>query len=200
MKELIKNIQIYFKNYLRENRGYWYSLINRKKVYYCANITRPYMDFKDKSKARYYFSLLKTLWKGEKLLIVEGEKSRLGVGNDLFEGSIEIKRILCPATDAFAFYEEIVEKINEISKDYMILLALGPTATVLAYDLYCQGYRALDIGHVDIEYEWCKMGATEKLPIKDKYTNEAESKGGIDVGEILDTDYCSQIYAKVGCE
>lgn len=82
----------------------------------------------------------------------------------------------------------------------MILLALGPTATALAYDLYCQGYRAIDIGHVDIEYEWCRMGATEKVPIKDKYTNEAESKGGLEVGKILDDAYCSQIYAKIGCE
>lgn len=190
----------YFKDYLRENRGYWYTLTKKKKVYYCANITRPYMDFNDKSKGRYYFNLLKNLWEGEKIVIVEGEKSRLGVRNDLFDGCIEIKRILCPATNAFTFYDEIKEKINEITKDYMILLALGPTATALAYDLYCQGYRAIDIGHVDIEYEWCRMGATEKVPIKDKYTNEAESKGGLEVGKILDDAYCSQIYAKIGCE
>jgi len=30
---------------------------------------------------------------------------------------------------------------------------LGPTTTVLAYDLYKNGYQAIDIGHVDLEHE-----------------------------------------------
>ena len=35
-----------------------------------------------------------------------------------------------------------------------MLIALGPTATILAYDLAEKGVQALDVGHIDIEYEW----------------------------------------------
>lgn len=47
------------------------------------------------------------------------------------------------------------------------------TATVLAYDLSLYGYQAVDIGHIDIEYEWLRMGAKTKVPVPGKFTNEA---------------------------
>lgn len=190
----------YFKNYLRNYRKNWYKNLNRKeKIYYCAEMTRPYMDLADKSPSEKYFNLLRQIWKDKKVVIIEGEKSRLGIGNDLFDDCAEIKRVLCPSTNAFSVYEDILDEVAKFSKDYMILLALGPTATALAYDIYKMGYRALDIGHVDIEYEWFLMGATEKVPVKNKYTNEAESLGGLDVGESNDLIYQSQIFSKIGC-
>lgn len=189
----------YFKNYLRKNRKNWYKSLNRKeKIYYCAEMTRPYMDLADKTPSEKYFNLLKQIWNDKKVVIIEGEKSRLGIGNDLFDGCTEIKRILCPSTNAFSVYGDILDEVAKFSKDYMVLLALGPTATALAYDIYKMGYRALDIGHVDIEYEWFKMGATKKVPVKNKYTNEAESLGGLDVGESNDSIYQSQIFSKIG--
>ena len=59
------------------------------------------------------------------------------------------------------------------SKENLILLALGPTATILAYDLCRLGYQALDIGHIDIEYEWFLKKVDKKVPIENKYTFEA---------------------------
>lgn len=189
----------YYRNHLRNNRKIWAHLLNSRKKYYCTGMTRPYMDLVNKSNSKKYFELLGQIWNGKKVVIVEGEKSRLGIGNDLFNECQEIKRILCPPTDAFSFYDAIISEVEGFSKDYLILLALGPTATVMAFDLYKKGYRALDIGHVDIEYEWYRMGATSKIPVENKYTNEAESIGGLDVGESIDKVYHSQIYAKIGC-
>lgn len=189
----------YYNNHLRNNRKIWAHLLNSKKQYYCTGMTRPYMDLVNKSNSKKYFELLSQIWNGKKVVIVEGEKSRLGIGNDLFNECQEIKRILCPPTDAFSFYDNIICAVEDFSKDYLILLALGPTATAMAFDLYKKGYRALDIGHVDIEYEWYRMGASSKIPVKNKYTNEAESIGGLDVGESIDKIYHSQIYAKIGC-
>ena len=34
----------------------------------------------------------------------------------------------------------------------MIIIILGPTATVLAYDLASEGYQALDFGHIAKDY------------------------------------------------
>ena len=192
--------QTYYKNYMRNNRKNCYKCLNReRKVYYCTGMTRPYMDLADKTPSGKYFNLLKQIWQDKKVVIIEGEKSRLGIGNDLFDGCAEIKRILCPSTNAFSVYGDILDEVAKFSKDYMVLLALGPTATALAYDIYKMGYRALDIGHVDIEYEWFKMGATKKVPVKNKYTNEASALGGLDVGESSDSIYQSQIFSKIGC-
>ena len=131
------------------------------------------------------------------LVIVEGEKTRLGVGNDLFSGAKTIKRILCPATNAFKYCDKIRTKIESIWKGELVILALGPTATILASDLTEHGIRALDIGHLDIEYEWFLRKSDSHALIPGKYTNEAEK--GNDVDECLDEWYLSQIVARVAC-
>lgn len=50
---------------------------------------------------------------------------------------------------------------DHVSKDRLILLSYGMTATVLAYDLAKLGYWAVDLGHLDLEYEWYLHGAEE---------------------------------------
>ena len=50
--------------------------------------------------------------------------------------------------------EKSLNFVELLPKDKLFILALGPMATVLAYDLARLGYRALDLGHIDIEYEW----------------------------------------------
>jgi hypothetical protein len=51
------------------------------------------------------------------------------------------------------------EDVKLSDKNILILISLGPTATVLAYDLAKLGYWAIDIGHIDNEYEWLKLEA-----------------------------------------
>lgn len=46
------------------------------------------------------------------------------------------------------------------------------TATALSYDLTKDGYQAIDIGHIDLEYMWMKMGAKTQCAIPGKYVNE----------------------------
>ena len=60
---------------------------------------------------------------------------------------------------------------RKYGRNKLILVALGQTATVLSYDLAKLGYWAIDIGHVDIEYEWFLRGAKDKLPVAGKYVN-----------------------------
>lgn len=171
-------LQEYFRKYLVRTRKFQYELLNHNKTYYDAFITRPYISYKDRSGAAKWFEQMKQIWNEKDLLIVEGEKSRLGVGNDLFANANSIKRIICPSVNAFEKYDEILASVKAQSKDYLVMIALGPTATVLAYDLAEVGYQAIDIGHIDVEYEWFKMGATEKVPLKNKFTNEAFGGNG----------------------
>ena len=81
----------------------------------------------------------------------------------IFDNTNSIERILCPPVNAFEKYDTILEQVKKYGTQKLILIALGHTATVLTYDLAIAGYQAIDIGHVDIEYEWYKLGAKRKL-------------------------------------
>jgi len=105
-------------------------------------------------------------------LVVEGENTRFGLGNELLSLAKKVKRILCPPKNAYKIYNKILERIKLENKEQLILLALGPTATILAYDLAKEGYQAVDIGHMDIEYEWYLRKADRKIDIENKAVNE----------------------------
>ena len=166
-------------------RNFWrrYSVINRQwlrdtisedRRYVDTNITRPYIDYLDKEKAFQQIELVKSIWDQRNVLIVEGEKTKFGVGNNLLSNTNQVKRIIAPAENAFSCYSEIKDRIQEhATRDTLILACLGPTASALAVDLCLDGYQIIDIGHFDIEYEWYLMGAQKKVPIPGKYVNEA---------------------------
>lgn len=187
--------EFWIKNMYR-TRSIWLKYLDKNETYCTANLTRLYMRYKDKSKCKEYFNLLKKIWEEREIVICEGEKTRFGIGNDLLEKCKSIQRIICPAENAFDKYKEILRELRKQNKDKLFIIALGPTATVLAYDIAQEGYQALDIGHFDIEYEWFKRNATTKEKIDNKYTNEV--KNGNKVTDNFDrTEYKKQIIAKI---
>lgn len=181
----------YWTNYLDLKRNKIYKILNRGKIYYDTQVTRLYIDLKDKDKVKNRFEKIKLLWKDREIILVEGDKSRLGVGNDLFDCSKSIERIICPSIDAYSKYKEIFNEVIKQDKSKLILIALGPTATVLSYDLSKEGYQVIDIGHIDIEYEWFLNNYKDKCPVKNKYIGEID--GGENVGDLQDDNYIRQI-------
>ena len=181
----------YWRKYIIRHRHQWYRVIDQHRTYYDAFISRCYLPYKDKSKTKHYFELWKQLWNDKDLLIVEGEKTRLGAGNDLFDNARKIDRILGPNTNAFTYYDELISEVKKHDKEELVLLALGPTATVMAADLSAEGYQAIDIGHLDIEYEWFLRQVDHKVPVEGKFVNEAGA--GKHVGELNDETYLRQI-------
>lgn len=165
----------WWKNYLRNYRELWYKYIDFKKIYGSSTFTRNYIAVEDKSICKEYFKSIKKIWSDKEIIIVEGKYSRLGIGNDLFNEAKSIQRILAPNKNAFDKYNDILNRVKLEGKEKLILIALGPTATILAYDLHKLGYQALDIGHIDIEYEWFLQGTTMKTNVENKYTYEANS-------------------------
>ena len=157
-------------------------------------MTRQYITLNDRSQAVEIYNNMKKIWDGKDIVFIEGEKSRMGVGNDLFSGAKSIKRIIGPSTQAFSKYNEILEEALNQDKNALFLIALGPAATGLAYDLHMNGYRTIDIGHVDVEYEWLLMGAEKKMPLKNKMVFEAEESA--EVENCIDEKYESEIIAK----
>ena len=130
------------------------------------------------------------------ILIIEGEKTRFGIGNDLLNNSKSIKRILCPINNAFNKYDKILNSALKFDKNVLILIALGPTASVLAYDLYKFNYQVVDIGHVDIQYEFYLRKVNRSIRIPYKYVSEARY-GTINITNITDINYYNQIAYKI---
>ena len=158
-------------------------------------ITRPYIDYVKCDRAEISFKNLRKIWEGRDILIVEGNETRLGIGNDLFDNVTSIKRIITPNKDAFSVYDKILESVRKNHSGELVLLALGPTATVLAADLCRVGIRAIDVGHMDIEYEWYLMQADDKTQIEGKYVNEVHD--AYDVQACTDTEYLAQIIDEI---
>ena len=163
----------YWQQYFSGNYFYLKSYFTFKKSYYDSLMSRLYMDQADKSLSYLRFEKIKKVWDKQDVIFIEGDQSRLGVGNDLFDNAQSVQRVICPSLHAFSKYDEVIDYVRmNVSKDFLILLALGPTATAMAWDLCKVGYWAIDIGHIDIEYEWMNMGATDKVAIKNKFVGD----------------------------
>jgi glycosyltransferase family protein len=178
---------LHYKNYK--------SFLNFDKKYLNSFITRPYIDYSDKRKSANYFNKIREIWRDKKILIVEGKNTRLGCNNDLFKNAKDLKRVITLDRNAFSVYDKIYSYIKDNSKEYeLVLIALGPTATVLAFELSKLDIRAIDIGHVDIEYEWFLRGVDEKVAIEGKFVNEVESNL---ISTEIDADYRNEILAEI---
>jgi hypothetical protein len=64
----------------------------------------------------------------------------------------------------------------------------------LAYDLFLLGYRVIDIGHIDMEYEMFIRKEEKLTKVPYKYFNEINERNP----EVcLDAEYINQIIAKI---
>lgn len=190
--QITEDTNAHWKRHMNRYRHVWYKYTSSNILYGHSFISRFYIEIEDKNTAKSRFQKLKQFWDDRDIVIIEGAQSRLGIGNDLFDNAKSIKRILCPVRNAFDKYDEILDAAKKsATDDTLFILAVGPSATVLSYDLFKAGYQALDVGHADIEYEWFLAGATQKQPVKNKYVNEAGEGNGI--GESTDKKYLSEI-------
>ncbi len=174
------------RSYIVKARSQHMTLLKKDRLYAHACISRTGSWEKIKNQKR--------IWDGKDCVFIEGDKTRMGVGNDLFDNAKSIQRILCPSESAFDVYDAILEEALKLPKDKTVLIALGPTASILAYDLAKAGYHAIDIGHADLAYEWfLRSGSSQKAAVHHKYNNEYPE--GYVVEDIHDEEYEGQIIA-----
>ena len=128
---------------------YWNKLKNIYKeeyAYGCTEISRVTIfkenDIKD----------IKKIWDNKKILFVVGSGSYFVYEKRLFDNAKNAKMLVVIGRSSFDKYDSVLEKIMTFDKSHLILLSLGPCATVLAYDLSKAGYQALDIGHLSNSY------------------------------------------------
>lgn len=187
--------KFYYEYFFFQNKKLLRAVENKNNFYGSTFISRPYIDLKEKQNASKYFSELKKLWQDKNVLIVEGRASRSGEGNDLFSNVRSLKRIIAPSTNAYFKINDIEKSILKYAQDRLILLMLGPTSKVIVDELKnAQNIKnqIIDLGHIDSEYEWFKMGVTKKVRIPNKHTAEF-SYDEDNVGIVEDKKYNKEI-------
>lgn len=158
-------------------------------------VSRLYLPWVDTSWETEIVDNLKQTWNHKAVTVVEGIKTRWGVGNDLLSEAKSVRRILCPAENAFLSYASILSACKKhMDNTDVFIISLGPTATILAYDLSILGARALDLGHLDLQYDYLKKKATDRAGIVGKYNNESNET---DVEDCMDNDYLNSIVEKI---
>ncbi len=167
-------------------------------IYLNTNFTRGVTELSNSHDAKLIVREVVKLWENRNVLIIEGADTRFGVGNSLLSKANKVYRVLAPAKNSYSKIEIISKKINELAGEIenpLILLALGPTATVLACSL-SSDYQVIDIGHFDLKYEEFRYKLGLNSNINSRYNNE--KAGGEDVAKVNDTKYESEIKYIIG--
>ena len=130
--------QVNWQNYTRPK----YVALLRQPSYGSAFVTRPdsapWIDRPD------YWDKIKQTWRGKEVTLVIGTQRSLTL--EMMKEAKSINLITGPGEDAYAKIDEIEARIG-LPKG-VVILCLGPTATVLAVRLVNKGVHAIDLGHV----------------------------------------------------
>lgn len=156
----------FWKEHLFFSRKTYLKYCNTEKTYENAFFSRLYYIYQDKEQSGIWFDKVKEIWRDRDIVVVEGEGTHTGAGNDLLALAASIERVLCPGLNAYLAYPEIREACLSFSKEKLFLFAVGNTAKLLITDMVKEGYRAIDIGNLDMEYEWYLSSAVGKEEIR----------------------------------
>ena len=156
----------FWKDHLLFCRKTYEKYCNPDRVYYSTFVSRCYYFGQDRSRCDRWFAKIRKIWENKNIVIVEGTRTHNGVGNDLFDGTASIERIICPPKDAYAAIPEILDECMRCGGDRLFLLSVGVAAKFLAASLFDAGRRVLDIGNMDMEYEWYVRKASGKIPLE----------------------------------
>lgn len=116
------------------------------------------------------------------------------MGSGLLDNVRSIRCILRPPRNVFERLKDIKRETCRVEKEASFLTVLDPATTVLAYNLFKAGRQATDVDHVDVKYEWWRMGAREKVKLEQKYVNEIATDNEVtNAGE----EYRKRIIAQI---
>ncbi len=156
----------FFRDHLLFCRKIYEKYCNPDKTYYTTFVSRCYYIYEDKSNCERWFSQIKKIWENRDVVVVEGAGTHNGVGNDLLDSAGSVERIICPPKNAYTSLQEIVTECRRYDKDRLFLVSLGVAAKFIVQQLFEDGYRVLDIGNLDMEYEWFLRKASGKMPLE----------------------------------
>ena len=135
------------------NKPYIRSVCNLEKQYYDTACSQMYASYQDLNFAE-YFEEVKKIWINRDITIICGATVFDNIENNIFSCAKTIEYQHAPSKNAYSEYDKIFSEALKIDQDRLIIIILGPTATVLAYDLSKNGYQAIDFGHIAKDYDY----------------------------------------------
>ena len=132
--------------YYTKNNDWIFHTIIKDKLYLDSSITCTFPNQEE-------FNLMREIWEKRDIAIICGDRVFKNIKYNVFDNAKSIEYINAPTVNAFDEYDSILDKAKKIDKNKLICIILGPTATVLAYDLAKEGYQALDLGHIVKSYD-----------------------------------------------
>ena len=151
LDNLTENSLRFWTMNMRTGRMHWHRLCSNKG-YLDSQFTWKYLLAKNKQEGLDCLSLLPKVWENQDVLLVEGD-GKMAVSLRFMNNVCSLRRIICPSSNAFRRYDEILQCVKRHYCGQLVLLSLGPTASVLAYDLFLEGIRSIDIGHINQCYQ-----------------------------------------------
>lgn len=118
------------------------SLYRSSTVYGSSFITRP--DSAPEYLGAPYFERLAQLWAGRDVVLVGGSGKSLQPSD--LAGAASVKHVEAPRQHAFSAYPFLLQRLKDETR--LVIMCLGATATVLAWELAGRGVKAVDLGHV----------------------------------------------------
>lgn len=183
----------FWKDHLLFSRKTYEKYCNPNRVYGSTFVSRCYYYAEDRSRCAEWFEKIKKLWENKDIIVVEGMRTHNGVGNDLLDSARSVERIICPPKDAYGAIDRIQEACEQYGKDRLFLLSVGVAAKFLAVSLFEKGYRVLDIGNMDLEYEWFLRQTQDKMALEKHEIMGEEANRQAAVHDEVYGKYLSQV-------
>lgn len=157
-----EHARLYGRCFLAYHRNAILRSLTSTRPYANGSVTMPGFHFWPES-MQAYFDRFRSLWQGKRMALVQGQGLLEQYPHNIFDVAGELEIIDGPRQNAFDHYDLLMNEVRKLPKDVLVCLCLGTTATVMAFDLAREGYRALDLGHLPKAYNHWKSG----LPFDD---------------------------------
>ena len=142
-----KKKQEFWKRYQRKT---FVNLYREDKQYYSAFITRP--DSAQEIDCTEYWESVKQMWIQRRVILLQGSERRFHKELTLLDNAESLEIIYGPRKNAYKDLNKLIDILMAYPSTCLFILSLGPTATILAYEMAKRGRQALDLGHMGMFY------------------------------------------------
>ena len=145
------NNTLFLLNHLRYDKQYFTTFISSTYTHstgtHCILVSEVYKT-------------LWEIWRDRDIVLVKADNGQ-EYQYDVYDTARSQTIHTVPKFETWKEYTRIKKVLMDESPDKLFILAAGPTATVLTYDLALAGRRALDLGHLAKDYDYYML---KKIP------------------------------------
>lgn len=151
----VENLNDFTKGFARalpSQRSFLMKNCRKDMTYIDTCITQIYQTYETYDFENYY-TKMQQLLSDKDITVVCGEGVLERLEYSALDVCKSVEYIYAPSMNAYSEYDEILKQILRTDKNRLVCIVLGPTAKVLVYDLYKEGYQAWDMGHYFKDYD-----------------------------------------------